>query len=162
MTTIAYRDGVMACDSCWTMGSEIDTLTTKISRLPNGALFGQAGMNDGRAVVKLMKEKNWELPSFEELMQIRLDSTNLLVFKDGRIFKIVTVHIPPEIWDKDTKESIEDLGCWEVNRTFTAIGSGGPYAMGAMLAGVGAPRAVEIACQMDIYSRPPIDNLFLK
>ena len=56
MTTIACKDGVMACDSCWTDANWLHSTTlTKIIRLKSGALLGEAGDNDSRAVVKLLQ-----------------------------------------------------------------------------------------------------------
>ena len=43
-----------------------------------------------------------------------------------------------------------------------ASGSGANYALGAMKAGVSAKRAVEIACELDLYSGAGVDVLTLK
>jgi hypothetical protein len=44
---------------------------------------------------------------------------------------------------------------------YFAIGSGRQYALGALAAGLGTDRAIEIACQFDPYSKPPTDTLVL-
>ena len=95
MTTIAYKDGLMACDSCWTYGGTVDTLTTKITRLASGALFGTAGQNDARSLVSLIdkvKTPN-QLPSYEALLSLRADVLGLLVLPKGRVYKIATTII---------------------------------------------------------------------
>jgi len=154
MTTIAFDGKMMACDSCWTYGGTVDTLSTKITRLSSGALLGCAGQNDSRAVIALLdkvKTPN-QIPSYEAIMAIRGDILGLLVLPRGRIYKISTTITSPENWD----EGMDDFGMWEVGGTFSAVGSGGDVAMIAMECGKSARDAVRIACKYDLYSRPPI------
>jgi len=154
MTTIAFDGKMMACDSCWTYGGTVDTLSTKITRLSSGALLGCSGQNDSRAVIALLdkvKTPN-QIPSYEAIMAIRGDILGLLVLPRGRIYKISTTITSPENWD----EGMDDFGMWEVGGTFSAVGSGGDVAMIAMECGKSARDAVRIACKYDLYSRPPI------
>lgn len=157
MTTVAYKNGVMAADSCWSYNSTVDTLSRKIHRLKSGALLGQAGANDAReliAALELVKlPKN--LPTVRELLQFRIDFLGIMVFPNGRVYKIATTHMLPEACD-------DDLGVWPVDRDFTAIGTGGEIAIGAMAAGKGALEAVKIACRFDTASRPPVYQFSLK
>jgi ATP-dependent protease HslVU (ClpYQ) peptidase subunit len=154
MTTIAYRDGVMACDSCWTYGGTVDTLTTKISRLSSGALFGTAGQNDGRSLVAMLDKVKTpaQLPSYESLMALRADILGLLVLPKGRVYKIATTMTSPENWDSE----MEDYGLWEISGPFAAVGSGGDMALVAMDCGKSARDAVRIACKYDPNSRAPV------
>jgi ATP-dependent protease HslVU (ClpYQ) peptidase subunit len=46
----------------------------------------------------------------------------------------------------------EDAFEMPVERGFHAVGSGGPCALAAHMAGADAKRAVEIACEIDVYS----------
>ena len=161
MTTITYRAGVMACDSCWTNGNEcVDTLTTKIRRLAGGALLGQSGGNDGRVFEKLLDKVKTptQLPAFEQLAAIRQDFLGLLVLPKGQVFKIATVLRSPETWGEDFAE---DLGVWPIQAPFAAAGSGAELAIGAMAAGASAREAVAIACRYDINSRLPLHSLTL-
>lgn len=64
----------------------------------------------------------------------------------------------PENW---TEENEEDLGIWEVEHYYTAIGSGSDFAIGAMEAGADARKAVRIACKRDMNSRLPVHSLSL-
>ena len=154
MTTVAYKDGQMACDSCWTYGGTVDTLTTKINRLSSGALFGTAGQNDGRSLVAMLDKVKTpgQLPSYETLMALRADVLGLLVLPKGRVYKIATTIISPENWDGE----MDDYGLWEINGPFAAVGSGGDMAIVAMDCGKSARDAVRVACKYDPNSRPPV------
>lgn len=160
MTTIAYRDGIMACDSAWTYGGTVDTLTTKIERLSSGALLGMAGQNDGRILsVMLDKVKTPAgLPSYQAIMDVRADLMALLVLPKGKVYKIETTILAPENWDPDAS----GFGLWEITGPFAAVGSGGDCALTAMECGKSAFDAVRIACKYDINSRGPVHKMALK
>lgn len=155
MTTVAYRNGVMACDSCWSHQSAVDTLQKKVIRLKSGALLGQAGDNDAREIINILNKIGNEklLPLRTELHRIRCEFFGLLVMSSGKMFKIATTHQAPETW---TDEFEDDLGIWPVRGKFAAIGSGSDFAIGAMAHGASAKQAVRIACRYDLYSRPPV------
>jgi len=153
MTTIAYRDGIMACDSCWTCGDgTVDTLCTKIVRLSSGALLGSAGGNDSRTIERLLDRVKTPaaVPSYEELAAIRQDFIGLLVLPKGQIYKIAATAAQPDKCDEC------DLGAWQIHGLFAAAGSGADLALGAMAAGKSAKEAVAIACRYDVNSRPPV------
>ena len=160
MTTVTFKSGVMACDSCFSYGGSVDTLGKKIVRLRSGALLGQAGDNDARDVIALLStvKSVRQIPSRKDLLSLRTDFLGLLVTPSGRIIKVSTTFVSPENW---TDETEKDLGAWEINHAFTAIGSGSDIAMGAMAAGADAKRAVMIACRYDMNSRPPVHALHL-
>jgi len=156
MTTCAYKDGILATDSCWTFGDTQTTSLIKVRRLASGALLGGAGDNDDRSVVTLLdKVKTFEkLPSKADLAATRCCFVGLLVLPRG---KVVMIDIEP----------IEgythfDAQVWEANRGIAAIGSGSRYALGAMAAGKSAKDAVAIACRFDINSRPPVHTMALQ
>jgi hypothetical protein len=155
MTTIAYRDGIMACDSCWSLhDSLVDTLSNKVYRLKSGALLGQCGSNDIRPMIKMLDNAKSErqMPSYDEIAAVRISGMYLLVLPNKRVFKFQTTARAPDTWDDD----LVDLGMWRVERPFTAVGSGSDYAIGAMEHGASAEQAVRIACRLDINSRLPI------
>lgn len=156
MTTIAYRNGIMACDSCWTSRGDLQyTSLSKIRRLASGGLLGQAGTNDSREIDKLLDgvRKPEQLPMRPALYALSIDFIGILVLPAGRVFMVAS--------REDAKDFEDEVGIWELNRDFASCGSGGDIALGAMAAGASAERAVEIACQFDINSRPPVHEVAL-
>lgn len=155
MTTVAYRDGVMACDSCWTSDEAQTVSATKVRRLKHGLLWGASGDNDIREIVRLIDgcKTPASLPLRSALTAVRADCSGLVVFPNGKIFQIATAA---------KADSEGDVGVWEVNRGFAAVGTGGHLALGAMAAGRSAAQAVAIACRFDINSRPPIHKISLR
>lgn len=157
MTTIAYCNGVMACDSCWTGddGDLQEVSHTKITRLQSGGLLGQSGANDARELEALLDKvkdvKN--LPSRKDLIDIRLDFAGILVLPSGLVYKVVTV--------ADRRDG-GDAGIWPCNRGMIACGSGGHLALGFMGAGGSPKDAVNFACKWDINSRPPVHVVELR
>lgn len=160
MTTITFRDGIIACDSCWSDGGTVSTLQSKIMRLSSGALLGSAGACDSRDIESLLDKIKTPaaLPTCAALGTMRLDYAGLLIFPKGaRIFKIICTGIDPSNWD-GTNDN-EEFGLWEINMPFAAIGSGTDLAIGAMAAGKSARDAVSIAARFDMYSKPPVHSL---
>jgi hypothetical protein len=150
MTTIAYKAGMMACDSCWTHNDLQVTSLSKIVRLSSGALLGQAGDNDGREMAifldKIKTERN--LPTRRQLLDLRLNFHGLLVLPNGGIFSVACREDPLDYRD--------EVGFTPISRKFTSCGSGYELAIGAMAAGKTAREAVAIACDFDINSRGPV------
>lgn len=157
MTVIAYRDGTMACDSCWNANGGVDTLATKIFRLPSGALLGQAGGSDGRPLIELFKNvKTFKgMPSYADLSAIRIDSACLLVLPSRKIIKAVTTWASPENWTTENATEAA-VGAWEITEKFAAVGCGSDLAYGALELGADAIAACRIACKRDLNCRPPI------
>jgi hypothetical protein len=160
LTTIAFKDGTMACDSCWSLGNAVDTLTPKITRLKSGGLLGQSGGNDGRIFIEILENvKTFKgLPSYNSLLDIRASFLGLLVLPNKEIIKIATTFAAPGNW---TEDNCDDVGVWAIDHDFTAVGSGADFAIGAMAFGSDAKTAVKIACRYDINSRPPIHTMTL-
>lgn len=157
MTTIAYCNGVMACDSCWTGddGDLQEVSHTKIIRLASGGLLGQSGANDAREIELLFdKVKDTkQLPKHGDLLNTRVDFTGLLVLPSGLVYKVSTVF--------DYRDGAE-VGVWPCNRGMIACGSGGHLALGFMGAGGSPKDAVNFACKWDINSRPPVHVVELR
>lgn len=158
MTTIAYKDGVMACDSMWTdFNGYPSTFLTKITRLKSGALVGGAGDNDDRAVIKLLDRVHSfdQMPSALDLANTRVDYAGIIVFVRGKI-EVAQISI-----EFDEKRGGWNAMTWPIT-TYTAIGTGSGPALGAMAAGAAARRAVEIAVRLDPNCRGPVHSVPLR
>jgi ATP-dependent protease HslVU (ClpYQ) peptidase subunit len=149
MTTIAYKDGVLACDSAWSEDSRIIGLITKIKRLDTGVLYGAAGAGDDRALLTLLQKVREpdDLPSCDDLWNIHSDISALVVFPDQSVYLVYT--------------GSEDCGVMPLGEP-AAVGSGKWLAIGAMEAGKSAVDAVKIACKRDCHSKGPVHSLALK
>lgn len=117
-------------------GSYVDRIdVVKVHRI-GGSLWGLAGaMAEGVAVL------NWLNGSDKPVNLKRFEALQLNA--EGKVFH----------WD-------ESLVPVEVGAPATA-GSGGEYAMGAMMAGASPKKAVEIACELDTRSGGKIRGLKL-
>lgn len=152
MTTIAYRHGMMACDSCWAYVQDQQTSQTKIARLKSGGLLGQAGDADSRSLVVMFDnvKKEQQLPGRKEIAELHTEFAGLFVLPTGAIFLIDCERTTDE-------DHIYTAQLWPVGRFgFAAVGSGRLLALGAMAAGRSAQQAVAIACKFDINSREPV------
>lgn len=161
MTCIAFRGGVMACDSCWSYGDTQVASQIKIKRLTSGALLGQAGDNDARAMeILLDKIKDpRKLPSKVELAATKDSFMGLLALPKGGVWVIASGPVDETGWPvADTFDEREDLGVWPATTIggFAACGSGSDYALAAMHAGASAKLAVEIACKLNLSCRGPV------
>jgi len=120
MTTIAYRDGVMACDSsCWVDGV-LQHRVQKIHRV-GGGLVGFAGsIAYGLAIVEWLKDG-----ADDDRYPKEKDGTVIIVDSRGRISAL---------------ESESKTVC-RIRDRFVAIGSGSAIALGAMAAVISSIRA---------------------
>lgn len=136
MTTIAYRDGVIASDSRSTMRSLIDTDDCKkLFELEDGSVIGMAG--DWTAGLVLMERVQATGTGIDKLPRGKLKCTAILVKPDKH-----ALMYEDGLW--------YDLDEW--GYPYFAIGSGLGFALSAMDAGAGAEEAVEICIRRDIYS----------
>lgn len=149
MTVITYRDGVMACDSAWSLDDTVVTRQNKITRFETGALYGAAGDSDDRTLVRLLAKvtRASEIPSRAALAEIPNDIGALFVLPSGAVFMIDT--------GKD------DPGMCPVRHPFATVGSGKKLAFGAMAAGATAREAAAIAARYDLHCRTPVHTLTL-
>jgi ATP-dependent protease HslVU (ClpYQ) peptidase subunit len=69
--------------------------------------------------------------------------------KDGMRFQFL-ISVGGELFDID-----EELTVIKSDENLYAIGSGGPYALGALYAGAEPLKAMEIAAQLSAYTSPP-------
>lgn len=155
MTTIATKDGVMACDSQWTVGDLKGVSRTKIRRLKSGAILGFSGENDSRALEKLLENVKTpqQLPLPKKLHELKQDLHAILLFPDRRIFVISTIAV--------TDNEHEESGVVEVSRPFWAVGAGGHLALGALWSGKSAEEAVACGIEFDPASSGTVHSLSL-
>jgi ATP-dependent protease HslVU (ClpYQ) peptidase subunit len=143
MTTIAYRNGVLAGDSQAT-DSQL-WCVEKLSRLDTSAgelIVGWCGeVSSALVFVEWLKDDRNRKPDIgnEDFEAI------VVSVKTGRV----------TIWNPS-------LVGFRPRGKFFAVGSGAPAAMGAMHAGKGAIDAVKIACKVDPYTRGPVRSLKLR
>ncbi len=136
MTTIATDGKSMAGDSMTSAGGEVTMLAPKVHRMDNGSIIGCAGdTTDCRAFVRYMREQKGERPSL------------------GENFDALILHPNGNVEWMDHK--------WEplAYTVPNAIGSGGRFAIGAMMAGASPKEAVRIACERDTCSGGPITSM---
>lgn len=138
MTTIAYRDNIMAGDTAMTDRGTYCGQYRKIYEM-RGALLGVCG-----CLGEVAKLRDWFIAGTDTAPPefTSDDSEALLVHLSGRVE-----------WIGHPGRRMDITG------DFHAIGSGFRLALGAMSAGATAEQAVEIACDLDIYTRRPIDVL---
>lgn len=157
MTVIAWRAGIMACDSCWTYGDTQVASLIKITRLASGALLGQAGDNDARAIIELLDKikDSKKLPTRLDLAKTLTDFYGLLALPKGGVYVISSGPVDQAGWP--TEEG-EDYGVWTATSMggYAAVGSGADYALSAMDAGASAREAVVISCKRNTSCRPPV------
>jgi ATP-dependent protease HslVU (ClpYQ) peptidase subunit len=150
MTVVAYKDGVLACDSASTAENIVVDLQTKIRRLNGGCLYGVSGDCDDRKLVELLHgvTRAEDIPSQEILQELHSELNVILVLPSG------------EVWIVCAGE--KDGGAYPITADAVAVGSGDVVALAAMKAGASAERACEIACEMHAHCRAPVHTLKLK
>lgn len=144
MTTVAYKDGVLAADGRETGGDEIlRDDCVKIERLPDGRYFAITGDSDVRALKKLLKDG--ALPTVKQMAKVGQSHGVIIACPKRKKLWYLSCNAKGD--DED------EQGCFKIptNRPF-ARGSGGVYAQGAMLAGASAKEAVKAAIKADVFS----------
>jgi ATP-dependent protease HslVU (ClpYQ) peptidase subunit len=139
MTTIAFRDGVMAADSAAVMGDTIVHRMKKIQRMPNGALAGFAGdVEQALALLDWLRDgQRGRKPKSKDVALIYVTpSGKILHYNGGR-----KAH--------------------PIAEPYYAIGTGKDVAFGAMYAGADAKTAVRAAIKRDTHSRGPVQVMAL-
>lgn len=136
MTTIAYRDGVLAADSRAYSGDKVPIgFKKKIHRLVDGARFGVSTTSVGGDQLI----RRWIEGGCKEVANDSLKPesfTAILVKADGSVFY--------------ANNNLEWSG--PLSAEFIAIGSGEQFALGAMAMGATAEEAVEAAIRLDPWS----------
>lgn len=140
MTTIAYRDGVLAADTLATKDGMRTGQVSKIRRLPSGELAATLG--DAGCAIKL---RQWveagragDQPNLE-------GGAVIIISRDGEV------------------EVLENGGsCSEGVAPFYAWGCGAPLAIGAMAHGATSEQAVRIAIEYDTLTGGAVTTLAIK
>ena len=141
MTTIAYRDGVLAADSLVTLGStKVHGSYQKIRRIGQ-YLVGTAG-----SVACCQAFVDWLKSNDDSHPPPKGEYGALIVDPRGRVREIENGSVLPV--PRGAK--------------FFAIGSGSPYALAAMYAGATAVDAVKIAAKIDTSTGLPVKTLKVK
>lgn len=143
MTTIVYRDGVMAADSRATACNGSISRMTKLFRV-RGDIVGFAG----EASSALVFHDWYKRPDRKDIPQ---------ALRDGSADFSALV-----LTSKGLLEYDKWCRAMTVEDEFYAIGSGTLAALGAMHQGATARQAVAIACRIDPHSGPPVVSMSRK
>lgn len=131
MTTIAYRDGVLAAD---TLICESDRRVGRVVKIMRraGILAGVAG-----CLAHMQAFHSWFMGGMigePPAMKTGERTSDAIIVHDGRIL------------------GLGELG-WDVMKAnYYAIGSGAGVALGAMASGATAEQAVQAAIELDVWS----------
>lgn len=139
----------MACDSATTDDSNaVVSLGNKVLRLKSGALLGEAGDADSRAMVRLLQKVRSfdDVPLALELAACKIDYSGILLFPDGTMAYVGIEHTG----------DVYHAQAWPINRGISAVGSGALFALGAMAGGKTAAEAVSLACDWDANTKGPV------
>lgn len=144
MTTIVYRDGVMAADSRAYAGNKQPVGTkVKIYRLADGSLFGASSSKVGQC------------DKFRRIVEEHGVNANL---KEAVLVQAIVVKLDGSIFYFND----EDAFSGPISAPFISIGSGEQYAYGALMMGADAVKALEIASCCDVWTGGPIITLRLE
>jgi ATP-dependent protease HslVU (ClpYQ) peptidase subunit len=137
MTTIAYKDGILATDSRVTRGDMIvQGSAQKLWRGDDGSLIAISGqMTEASELLRWLIRPSGERPPISEKITV-------IVVRPSRSV---------EIW--------EENGMYTPSMRFGAWGSGAPTALGAMHAGASAQEAVEIASKIDVWTGGDVQSM---
>lgn len=144
MSTVAFRDGKMSGDSIMSWGDQLCDGVEKVGRTEN-YLFGFAGRlgymrPTYRWISKLDEDgvdpEDYYLHADDLPLPDGSSAGNALIAsRDGRVYLIAL-----------------DGFANKIGRAFDSIGSGGSFALGALLTGASAEDAVSCASIVDAYS----------
>ena len=143
MTTIAYKDGILASDGLISNAQGI--VSGKMCKVAEGRTIigGAAGtLGDVVAFLEWVKKHDGSLqkrPKFEGNLN------GFIIHRDGTLFFI------------DDNFTAAPAGV-----KISALGTGIELALGAMAAGASAEQAVAIACELDTNSAQPVSFVSLK
>lgn len=136
MTTVAYKDGMIAADTMITENFAVCGQMTKIAKTPDGRLVGASGSAIwAAALVAWARKGKGNPPDCPE------ESSGILIGKDGSI------------------TCLDHGGNVRLVADHIAIGSGTRYAMGVMAYGGTAADAVTVASEIDLFTGGRIDVL---
>ena len=139
MTTIAFKDGVMAADTLVTSADVRRGSVRKIQRLDDGTLFGISGHSGFHTFVA-----EWIAAGCKWSARPKIpEGTNLHILVAKTSGSILSIN--------------QTFVATEIETDFVAIGSGNEFAMGAMAMGASARDAVLVAARFDVFTGGNID-----
>jgi 20S proteasome alpha/beta subunit len=142
MTTIAYRDGVLAGDTRETDEDMIwNDCTRKVWRLKDGTLYGGAGDAEGCTLLLEALRKGNLLPEMPESAK---DVSAIRVTPDGKVY------------------FYEGFTWRRMKEGYLAIGSGRKPALALLRYGASAVDAVKGAMSIDMYSGGRVKTVKLR
>ena len=141
MTTIAYKDGVIAYDGRQTRSDRIVSDSASKCQVVGGVSFFLSGA--------VCDEKALILAYFGTPSSVPVECSGYVV--DGGKLMMVGHDDKTGIWKQDLELSNPD-----------AIGSGAQYAIAAMDMGASAAEAVRAAMKRDIYTGGKVTTLTIK
>lgn len=141
MSTIAYRDGVLAADTAAFRGNTVVCGIRKIDRRADGTLVGAVGMAGFAAAFRAWVLNGETGPRPEPGNTETSSDAGLIVRPDGPL----EVH--------------EEGGVLLLDVPYYALGAGRDQALGAMFAGAPAQVAIAAAIAHDIYTAGEITVL---
>lgn len=148
MTTIVYRDGIMAADSRVTTEGEaaghVVHYCVKLFR-KSGAILGLQG--ESSPGMFFLEWYGSGKPAPSALQESEADFCALVLTKKGLFEYDKWCNAEPVLMPK--------------HRPFHSIGSGSKAAFGALAMGASARRACAIACSFDPYTAPPVLHMRL-
>lgn len=141
MTTIAYKDGILAGDQRLSGDSHIwHDKSRKVFRLRDGSLFGACGDNGAGEVLLRGLKKGVLCPELPKDAEIDA----ILVTAEGKVL----------LWE---------AGIWmKWPEPFVAIGSGRTFALAVMRLGHDAVTAVKAGVAGDVHSGGRVQTVKLK
>lgn len=156
MTTIAFKNGVIAADSQVTVESEgggarnfntrkLFPATVDIRGAKTDVILATAGESAPGSLFVEAWGSGKTLTECRELFTYSEADFSILVVSPEGLFEVDKWCVLEPVYEP-----------------FYAIGSGSKLAMGAMEAGASAARAVEIACRRDPYTALPVVTMRLK
>lgn len=156
MTTIAFKNGIIAADSRVTVSSDaggdrnFDTKklfrkTVHIDGQPMEVILATAGESAPGSLFVEQWGTGKSLSEIRELFTYSEADFSILVVTSGGLFEVDKWCVLEPVYE-----------------AFYAIGSGSKIAMGAMEAGASAQKAVEIACKRDPFTALPVVTMRLK
>lgn len=142
MTTIAYKDRVIAYDSRQTQGSRIvNNQAQKRYNIGKDFIVWAGNATEGGDILEAL---------IRDIHPTNLSHGCGIAFIDGKLFKVGLNE--EELWKEDIAGRDISVGC----------GSGSEYAYGAMDNGATAVEAVKIAIGRDVYSGGAVRKIIIR
>ena len=141
MTTIAYREGMIASDSQVTSGNVFDCTSEKIARNERGDIAGASG-----CLVFSQAFLDWFQGGEKGELPKCPDEAEAFIVRNAAPERV---------------ECFDNRGQCVVSAPYYAVGSGKRVALGAMAFGADAIQAVNCAIKHDIYTGGTVDTLKL-